>query len=104
MIDSPGVIPKKEYTSSDSIAISKHTKVGARSFSQVKDPELVVAELMKEYQEQIKEHYKIETENPEELIEELGRKWNLLKKGNEVNFDQTARKILKDWQEGKIKI
>ncbi|MBT4257606.1 hypothetical protein HOD88_00280 [archaeon] len=104
LIDSPGVIPKKEYTSSDSIAISKHTKVGARSFSQVKDPELVVAELMKEYQEQIKEHYKIETENPEELIEELGRKWNLLKKGNEVNFDQTARKILKDWQEGKIKI
>jgi hypothetical protein len=104
LIDSPGVIPKKEYTSSDSIAISKHTKVGARSFSQVKDPELVVAELIKEYGTKMQKYYQLKIIDPEEMIESLGRRWNFLKKGNEVNFDQTSRKIIKDWQEGKIKI
>jgi len=31
-------------------------------------------------------------------------KKNILKKGGEVNTDQVARRIIKDWQEGKIKI
>jgi len=36
------------------------------------------------------------------LIEELGRKKGLLRKGNLVDIDRTSRLILKDWQEGNI--
>ena len=42
LIDSPGVIPKAEYSSIDQEKISKHVKVGGRSFSQVKEPEMVI--------------------------------------------------------------
>jgi len=104
LIDSPGVIPKKEYTSVDIEKISAHTKVGARSFSQVRDPETIVAILMKEFPNLLQKYYKIKTESSEHLIEKLGRQKNLLKKGNEVNFDAASRYILQEWQAGKIKI
>ena len=44
-----------------------------------------------------------ENKDFEIFIEQLGRKFNYLKKGNIVDEDKTARKILRDWQEGKIK-
>ena len=43
LLDTPGVIPKKEYSSSDIESIARHTKVGGRSYSQIKEPELIVA-------------------------------------------------------------
>ena len=104
LLDSPGVIPSKEYSSENKTIITKNTKVGARSHSQVKDPELVITNLMKEYPEVLQKYYKIKTGSAEHLIEKLGRQKNFLKKGNEVNFDKTSRLIIKDWQEGKIKI
>ena len=104
LFDSPGVIPQKEYSHTEQEKISRHTKVGARSFSQVKEPELVVASLMKEYPTILEKFYKIEANNDVEiLIEELGRKKGFLKKGGIVNEDQISRLILKDWQTGKIK-
>ncbi len=104
LIDSPGVIPKLEYKNSEIKAISKHTKLGVRSYSQVKDPEIIVSNLMKEFKNALQKHYNVETEDSEELIEILGRRWNLLKKGGSVNEDKVARRILKDWQESLIKI
>ena len=47
LIDSPGVIPKKQYSTTEKEKIAQQTKVGGRSFSQVKNPELVVANIMK---------------------------------------------------------
>lgn len=104
LIDSPGVIPNKEYSSSDVQAMSKHTKVGARSSSQMKYPEVAVSVLMKEFPSILEKFYGIDAENNSEiLIEKLGRQKGFLKKGNEVDEDKTARAILKDWQEGRIK-
>jgi ribosome biogenesis GTPase A len=37
------------------------------------------------------------------LLETLGRRKNFLLKGNNIDEDKTARFILKDWQEGKIR-
>ena len=37
------------------------------------------------------------------LLEELGKKLNLKKKGNLIDTERTARQIIKDFQEGKIK-
>lgn len=104
LLDSPGVIPKEHYASIGTKALAAHTKLGARSFSQVKDPETVVANLMGEFPNLLQKYYGIKTESSEHLMEKLGRKWNFLKKGNQINFDQVSRRILKDWQEGKIRI
>ena len=105
LIDSPGVIPKKEYSSVEQLKIVKQAKIGGRSFSQVKEPELVVANIMKEFRGVLEHYYNIKAKsNSELLIEELGKRKGFLKKGGLVDEDRTARFILKEWQEGKIKI
>ncbi len=105
LLDSPGIIPEKEYSSQDREKISAHAKLGARSYSQVKEPELVVVNIMKSYPNLLEKFYKIESKgDPEVLLEELGKRKGFLKKKGEVNEDATARLILKDWQEGKIKL
>jgi len=104
LIDSPGVIPNKQYSSSDLDAFSKHAKVGARSYSQVSSPEVVISNLVKEFPDVFNNFYNIDTQGDAEiLMEELGRKNGFLKKGNEVDEDKTARFILKEWQQGKIR-
>jgi len=103
LFDSPGVIPESEYSHTESEKVARHTIVGSRSYSQVKDPELVIAKILEDYPGVLERHYGIESErDSEELIEKLGRKRGFLKKGGEVNEDATARFILKEWQAGKI--
>ncbi len=105
LLDSPGVIPQKEYSSSDTKIISRNTKLGARSHSQIKNPEQAVDELAREFPGMLEEHYKINADNDSEiLLETLGRRKNFLLKKGKIDTDKTARLILKDWQEGKIRI
>lgn len=105
LIDSPGIIPEKEYSNIKSEKIARHTKVGGRSYSQVKNPELVVADIMKSHKGILEKHYKIKAkDNSERLLEELGKSKGFFKKGGIVDEDKTARFILKEWQTGKIKI
>jgi len=105
LLDSPGIIPNKEYSGSKQQAISKHTKLSARSYSQVKNPAIIVSDLMKEFPSVFEDFYKIQAKGDSEiLIEELGRQKGFLKKGNKVNEDKTARLIIKDWQEGKVRV
>jgi hypothetical protein len=105
LIDSPGIIPEKEYSTQDREKITLNTKLGARSYSQVKEPELVVANLIKSYPKLLEKFYKIDAKgDPEVLLEELGKRKGFLKKGGEINEDTTARLVIKDWQTGKIRI
>jgi ribosome biogenesis GTPase A len=105
LIDSPGVIPEDEYSSIDKSAITKHTKVGGRSYSQVKEPDMIIADLMKEYNGVFEKYYSIDAKGDSELLlEELGKQKGYLKKGGEVDTDKIARMVLKDWQDGKIKV
>lgn len=105
LLDSPGVIPRVDYTNIEGKKKSKQTKLGARSYSQVKDPQMVINDLLNEYPNVIEKHYNILCGgDSEKLIEQLGKKRGFLKKGGEVEEDKTARFILKEWQEGKIKI
>jgi ribosome biogenesis GTPase A len=125
LLDTPGVIPESEYKESDKERRSLDAKLGSRTYSDVRDPEIVVNYLVsapvlkdkdnptedeirmtkdaKRNSEAIDRFYGIESDGDSELlIEELGKKKNYLKKGGEVDTDRTARVILKDWQEGKI--
>jgi len=104
LMDTPGVIPEKEYSNVKKELITKHTIVGGRSYSQVKEPEMIVAGIMVEFPGILEKYYKIDEEgDSEKLIKEIGSKKGFLKKGGVVDEDKSSRFILKEWQEGKIK-
>lgn len=105
LLDSPGVIPEQKYSGVEKKKIAEHAIVGGRSYSQVKNPEIVISEIMKKYPGILEKFYKISSKGDSEiLIDELGKKKGFMKKGGMINEDKTARYILKDWQEGKIKV
>ncbi len=104
LLDTPGVIPSKENSNISATDLAKHAKIGVRTYDKVKDPEFVVFDLMKKFPGAFEKYYAIEAAGDVEiLIEQLGRKRNFLKKGGEIDDDRTARSILKDWQENRIK-
>ncbi|MCK5321285.1 50S ribosome-binding GTPase [Candidatus Pacearchaeota archaeon] len=121
ILDTPGVIPDSKY-STEKNSFAKDVKVGARTYSNVKNPEDAVFYLMKEHTDIIEEFYDVKAEsapkgvppaqmasaeadkvgNSEILIEKLGKKKGFLGKGGKVDIDRTARIILRDWQEGRM--
>lgn len=105
LLDSPGVIPPEQYSSQESGKISNHAKLGGRHYSNVKDPDMAVSLIMREHPEILDEYYEIDSGgNPEEFLDALGKKRGYMKSGGVVDEDKTAREVLKDWQEGKMKI
>ncbi|MEI7718328.1 MAG: GTPase [archaeon] len=105
ILDTPGVIPAKDYSHQKQEMISQHAKISARDANKVKRPDMVIQKLVEEYGPILEEHYGVVANGDGDLlIEEVGKKRNLLKKGGVVDEDRTARAILTDWQEGKIKI
>jgi len=105
LIDTPGVIPSFENSNLSSKDLVKHALINVRTWDKVKEPEMIVHQLMMQYPKEFEKFYNFEAGGDSEfLIEKLGRKKKLLKKGNVVDSDRTARMILKDFQEGKIKL
>jgi ribosome biogenesis GTPase A len=125
ILDTPGVIPTSKYTTDNKTAWNEDAKLGARTYSDVKDPEDVVYYLMtpplpndpknitigekramaeaEKNAKAIEKFYKISASGDAEvLIEEFGRSKGFLVKGGEIDVDRTARLILRDWQEGNI--
>jgi len=104
LIDTPGIIPPAEKTYGQRLMM-KNTKIGAVTWHRAKDPEVVIFELMKEYKGVLETHYGIDAKGDVEvLIEKLGRKLRYLQKGGVVDENRTAKHILREWQEGKIKV
>ncbi|NCN86263.1 hypothetical protein GW932_00350 [archaeon] len=104
LVDSPGVIPKEDYSVTDQEKISKHTLAGGKSYTQVRDPDLVVLDLFKKHSDALNNFYNVNAEDSEELIEEVGKIKGFMKKGGVVNEDAAAREILRSWQFGEIKV
>lgn len=105
ILDTPGVIAHEDYSMKDSQKIAKHAKVGSRSFSNVRDPDFVVQELLNEFssRKHIESFYGVMSEGDSEIfLERLGKEKAFLKKGGVVDSDKTARLVLKDWQNGLI--
>ena len=104
LIDTPGIIPPAEKTYGQRL-MGKHTKIGAVTWHRAKDPEVIIFELMKEYKGVLETYYGIDAKGDVEvLIEKLGRKLSYLQKGNVVDENRTAKHILREWQEGKIRV
>jgi len=104
LLDSPGVIPTEEYSMTSEEKIAQHVKVGGRSHTQVKNPELALNAIVKSNRKELEDFYKIKFKNAEDLIERLGKQKGFLKKGGKVDSDRAARAVLKDWQLGIIKV
>lgn len=104
LLDTPGVIPENEYSPTGLSELKKYAKIGVRTYDKMKNPEFVLASLMKQYPNLFEKFYKIEANgDPEILINEIGKKRNFIKKGGLIDSNRAARSILKDWQEGKIR-
>lgn len=105
LLDTPGIIPRAENRDFNERAVRKHTRIGVETWDKVRDPELMLADLMKKYPGLFEKYYNIPADGDSEiLIEHLGRKRCFLKKHGLVNTDRTARSVLRDWQDGKIKV
>lgn len=105
LLDTPGVIPDKDYSHSKQETVAKHAKIGARTYDSVKDPDYAVSELLLKYAKPIADYYGIEaSENSEIFLDALAKKKGLLVKGGLPDIDRASRFILKDWQQGKIRI
>jgi len=103
ILDSPGVIREDENSNVNTTDFKKHAKIGIRTYDKVKNPDFVVSELMKEYPGLFESYYALEVDGDSELLlDQLGRKWGFLSRGNIVDLDKTARKVLKDWQTGEM--
>jgi ribosome biogenesis GTPase A len=106
ILDSPGVIPNNEYSSTNNEKVSKHAKVGSRSYSNVKNPDMIIQDLLNEpsIRKKFDQFYNIDSKGDSDyLLEELAKKKSFLKKAGNLDIDRTARNLLKDWQTGKIK-
>jgi ribosome biogenesis GTPase A len=103
ILDSPGIITGGEENSIDERIVKRQTEIGAKDYNKAKYPDLILNEIMIEEPRIFDEFYNVKSNGDVEvLIEELGKKWNFLKKGGEIDSDRVARRILRDWQEGKI--
>lgn len=104
ILDTPGVIPEARYSMEDSKKMAEHVRLGARNYDRIDEPEFAVHRLMQQYPRAIEKHYDINANGDSELlIEELGKRKKFLLPRNRVDSDRTARVVLKEWQEGKIK-
>jgi len=105
ILDTPGIIPDDESLERKKSEVKKHAEIGVRTYDKVKEPDFIFSKMMEENPGLFEKFYNIDSEGDSELfLEKLGRKMNLITKGNKVDVDRTARWIIKDWQEGKIKI
>ena len=105
LIDTPGVFAYKEGRKASEE--KKITLINVKDYRKVKDPEYVAIEILdrcyKSKPQIIEETYGVKPmEDPEQTLELIARKFNWLIKGGKPNLDQTARKIIQDWQRGKI--
>jgi ribosome biogenesis GTPase A len=125
ILDTPGVIPEARYTT-EKKSFARDVRIGARSYGDVRDPEGAVSYLimapelldkdnpsedeLKAVEEcarsarAISRFYKIVFEGIEDLIDKVGKKKGFLAKGGIVDEDRAARLILRDWQEGSIRV
>lgn len=103
LFDTPGIVPFEER---DEIRLGL---ISGISPTKLEDPEIVAYELIKIFKENnpgaLKEVYGLDTSlEPDEILIEFGKKYNMLIKGGIVDERRAAIKLLTDWHNGKIKI
>lgn len=97
LLDSPGIIPQKEE--------SDLFLVNSKNINQIKDIEATAFRIIKELGiEKITNYFKIKNvTDEEELLIEIAKKQNLLKKGGKPDSQKAARYLLEKYHRTEIK-
>ncbi|MBU0628299.1 MAG: 50S ribosome-binding GTPase [Nanoarchaeota archaeon] len=97
-LDTPGVIP---YEEKDEL---KHALTGTTDFTKVQDPDMIVMGIMEKFPGKIESFFKVDVdEDKEKTIEDIALKYNLKAKGNIPDIKRTSIRILREWQNGRIR-
>mgnify|MGYP001608721939 CR=1 FL=1 len=102
LLDTPGVIPEGEDEE------LFHSLMNVRDVTKIKNPDLVAREIISFFlyhtPENLSKFYTVElTNDAEEMFDRIGRRLNILKKKGELDVDKVSRKIILDWQRGRLK-
>lgn len=96
LIDTPGVL---EFNEKD---IEKKILIGAMNPQHVKEPDYYAMTLIDKYPKMFEKVYKLKYTDGYEFLETLAEKKNVLVKGGSPDIKRMGRKILMDWQQGKV--
>ena len=100
VLDSPGVVPFEDNEAILGV-------LGAKNPEKLRNVEKVGLEIVKmffNYDKRILEElYEIKIEDPDNALEEIGRKKGLLLKGGIADEKRAAMQILRDWQKGRLR-
>jgi hypothetical protein len=98
LMDTPGVIP---YQEKDELL---HVLIAAKSPEQLRDVEDTAMDLIKFAEGRIEKFYGVEAlEDIDETLDSIAVKIGMLKKGGKPDSKAAARRIIRDWQKGKLK-
>ena len=96
-MDTPGVLP---YRESDDL---KEIIIASKDQTKLSEPDIAVMELIRKFKGLIEAYYGVkENSDTEEVLKSIAIKYNRVKRGGEPDTGVIARKILQDWQRGKI--
>jgi len=103
ILDSPGVIPLQK---DDEI---RYGLIGAKDIGALKNPEIVAYAIIKLFLEKdkkaIEEFYKVEMIGDfEEIINKIAEKKSYLLKGGKFDQNRVIADIVRDWQQGRLRL
>lgn len=102
-LDTPGVFPFKIRDE------ETHTIMGAIDSSRVEYPDIVAMKILEkiryEKSDAVERLYKVKIgKDLVESLEEIAKSMNWLKKGGEPDLIRTSKRIIDDWQKGKLRL
>lgn len=92
--DTPGVLE-----TDDEVVLGL---INAKNFDKIQEPYPVALKIFNVAKKKIKDFYSLDCDNFDEFLEKLALKFNRKIKGNELDLDYAMRKLIQDWQVGKI--
>ncbi len=102
LLDTPGVIP---YREEDEL---KHVLIAVKNVQQIKEPDIIaikIIDLFRKSPRQFEDRYDVLIkDDAEETIADIAKKMNKLMSGGRPDIDSTSRKIIDDWQTGRLKL
>ncbi len=101
LIDSPGVIPLEKQDE------AKMALMSAKSIDRLNDSVSAAEAVIKLFninKKNFEDFYKVKIEEPYETILEVAKKKSFLLKKGELDEDRASKLIIKDWQEGKLRL
>jgi|Deesub1362B_J571_1020462.scaffolds.fasta_scaffold00012_15 hypothetical protein len=99
LLDSPGVVPIDDF---DELVI-RGSFPADKIEEPVKPALKLIRRILETRKEALIEKYDIqEFEDEEQILEAIGRRKGIIRKGGEVDLEETARYFLREWQTGKF--